>query len=322
MSQKNITVAIFTKDRPKYLKRQLEIFKNLGFDFQIFILDGSADSSNKKYNSILANDVGARHFHEQSLLKRYLILDQELQTEYVAYCTDDDLINPDYYLSATSFLENNPDYSVAVGRLKAFAYRRHRILKLRGFSIEHLVNNYDIRMGDFIEKINKRDQAYLMGCPPTFYGVRRASVHRLFAKYLPRISSYSGMERLESILNLTEGGITVIDCQMGFRDYSAESSNDPERDDPLQYIGEDDIRVLKDVISERLSSKGVREDLIEYAKNYAWVLPLRQNVGRYLEGRSSIQIYFNEIYNQFISKDSLMKSIIKNNKELINIFNN
>ena len=321
MHSDKVTIAIFTKDRPKYLRRQLEIFKDLAFNFQIFILDGSFSGANTRLNLAMARDVGAEYFLEPSLFNRHIILAKELKTEYVAYCADDDLIDPGYYLTACDFLNKNPQYSVAVGKTRGFAYKKHKYLKLRGFTINHLVNNYDIHLGDFVEKINRRDQAYHMGCPPTYYGLRRASLHKIFASYVPKMSSFSGLERLESILNLTEGGITVLDREMGFRDYSATAHSDLERDDPIQYIGSQDIKVLQQVISDRLNLQGMNSEFVSYSQQYAWQLPLRSNMGRYIETRSDLEILLNEVKNQFFPENSFMKSIIKNNKEIINEFN-
>lgn len=316
-----ITVAIVTKDRPMYLKRQLAIFKDLGFNFQIIVMDGSEVDSLRFETKKLAESVNARYFHEISILLRYQLLTEMLSTEYVAYCADDDLIDPRYYERACDFLEVNSQYTVAAGRSMAFAYRKHVFLRLGGFTIPHLVNDYDIVLGDFVEKINKRDQAYIMGCPPTFYALRRVGVHKLFAENLAKITYLSGMERLESILNLTEGGITVIDYPMGFRDYSAASSSDPNRDHPIQYIGDEDIKILQNVIEARLKIKGEGDEFIKYAKKYAWPLPARKNTGRYIDNRNTWQFYFNEINNEFITRDILMRAIVRNNKEIISAFN-
>ena len=44
-------------------------------------------------------------------------------------------------------------------------------------------------------------------------------------------------------------------------------------------------------------------------------------MGRYIETRSDLEILLNEVKNQFFPENSFMKSIIKNNKEIINEFN-
>lgn len=304
-----LTVAIFTKDRSGYLQRQLKIFSEINLDFSLVILDGSLEQVHTEKNAQLAKNFKASYFHEVNLFKRFHLLSSILATPYVAYCSDDDVINSSYYYDAVDFLEKNSQYSLAVGLLKCVAYSKKLKMNLE---INHLSNSYDISLGDFVEKICKRDQAYMMGCPLTFYAVRRSEVHHLLAEYVLLMKTYSGVERLEAIISLTEGGIKVIDSFMGYRDYSSEPHREAQRDDSAQYIPQNDILTLESVIEERLKLKGENPSYIAYAKKYAWPLPLRPNTGFYLEKRGRLQRVMNMIYNKFLNRAPLMKSLNKN----------
>lgn len=318
MSKNKLTVAIFTKDRSGYLHRQLKIFSEFSLDFKLMIFDGSTDTAHADKNRKLAKIFQASYIKEICLFKRFALLSDMLETPYVAYCSDDDVINSTYYHDAVDFLEKNSEYSLAAGLTACIAYNKKFRMYLE---IEHLSNPYDISLGDFVEKICKRDQAYMTGCPPTFYAVRRSQTHHLLAQYVLLMKTYSGVERLEAILNLTEGGIKVIDSFMGYRDYSSEPHREAQRDDSVQYIPCEDVVILESVIEDRLLLRGEEWSYIAYAKKYAWPLPLRPNTGSYLERRGRIKRIINMIYNKFLNKNPLIKSINKTQNLLTTFVN-
>jgi glycosyltransferase domain-containing protein len=268
-----ITVGLFTYQRPNYLNRQLQFFEDLGYNFRFLILDGSHDQDKQSANETIAKSYKIEYYHIVDLKERHIFFSEKLETEFVAWCADDDLIVPSYYNKAAKFLSENSNYSIATGKLYTF-HDWHQFGGKGYFLRNFLGNYYDIYLGDFAEKIIRKDQAYAMGCPPTFYGVRRSDNVKLFCKHIHNLKLYSSIERLENICNLLLGGMKVIDTLMGFRDYSSEPIREVHRDDPDVYVSKEDADLLAKVISTELSEKFSGE-MLNYYKSYAWPLPLR-----------------------------------------------
>ncbi len=280
---KSITVGLFTYQRPKYLQRQLQFFKDLGYDFRLIILDGSHDGDLQRANENIAKSFQVEYHHIIDLRERYIFFSENLDSEFAAWCADDDLIVPSYYNSAAAYMSQNPQYSVVTGQLYTLHYSLSP--KWWGYFLRnHLGNHYDIFQGDFVEKIVRKDQAYALGCPPTYYGVRRFENIKLLCKYVSDLKLYSSIERLENVCNLLQGGIKTINVLMGFRDYSSEPTREAQRDDPSIYISEEDTSVLQNIIKQELK-KVVNPELLDYYASYAWPLPLRpaQNTQIHIE---------------------------------------
>jgi glycosyltransferase domain-containing protein len=269
----NVTVGLFTYQRPNYLKRQLQFFEDLGYNFRLLILDGSHDKDLQVLNERLASAYKSEYYHIIDLKERHVFFSSKLDTEFAAWCADDDLIVPSYYSNAAKFLNENREYSVATGQLYTF-HDWHQYGGNGYFLRNILGNHYDIHMGDLAEKIVRKDQAYAMGCPPTYYGLRRSDNVNLYCKHINDLKLYSSIERLENICNLLLGGMKVINTLMGFRDYSSEPLREAQRDDPEVYISQDDADTLAKIISEELSDK-YSGDILKYYESYAWPLPLR-----------------------------------------------
>lgn len=304
--KQDITVGLFTYQRPKYLRRQLVLFKELGWSFRLLVLDGSESNEIARLNKSICKDFSVEHIRETSLQARHVILNEKLDADFVAYATDDDLIFPDFYSKGAVFLRENREYSVVAGRLPTLNYVR-KYLWLGYYFRNHLSNMYDFHHGDFLERLLRRDQSYYLGCPPTFYGVRRSQVHQTLCKYVGDLKQYSSIERLESISNCIHGGMKVLDTVMGFRDYSSETTRNPQRDDPKQYICNEDIQILQDVIRQELKDSTRSDELLEYYASYAWLLPLRkiQCAGPMPESKPKLVIeclfnkYFSHVTNSF-----------------------
>lgn len=270
----DITVGLFTYQRPKYLRRQLKFFAELGRSFRLIVLDGSESNELAQINESICKEFSAEYVREIELQARYLILNEKLDTNFVAYAADDDLIFPSFYIDGANFLKENGAYSVVAGLLPAMFYAKE-YLWLGYYFRDRLFNRYDFHYGDFAERLIRKDQSYQMGCPPTFYGVRRSEVHHMLSKHVGVLRQYSSIERLENICNCIQGGMKVINVLMGFRDYCSEAIRQPQRDDPVQYICDEDIQVLQNVIRQELRDEIKSDELLEYFASYAWPIPPR-----------------------------------------------
>ncbi len=272
--KESVMVGLFTYQRPIYLERQLNFFKDLGFDFRLIILDGSEKQEFRDQNKVLAAKYQTEYLNEVDIMGRHQLFFKKLDTEFSAWAADDDLIVPSFFTDGANFLKENKGYSAIAGKVYTLHYDRWKPNK--GYYLRsYLENKYDILYGDLIEKMVRRDQSYALGCPPTFYGVKTYEVVEMFNKYITNIKLTTSMERLDEICSLLLGGIKVIDTLMGFRDYSSDTLRFENRDDPEQYISKEDTLLLQHVICTELKDKIDSKDLLEYYASYAWPLPLR-----------------------------------------------
>lgn len=295
-----MTVGLFTYQRPSYLKRQLSFFKVLNIPFRVIVLDGSETKESADLNKAICSEFNHEYIREVSLQARHVILNDMLDTDFIAYAADDDLITPDFYMQAIEFLKLRPEYSVVSGELLTLHYFR-KYPRLGYYFRNFLQNKYDFHQGDFLEQLIRRDQSYQLGCPPTYYAVRRSEVHQTFSKYIMSIKQYSSMERLEAISNCIHGGMKVIDSFLGFRDYSIEATRNPQRDDPHQYICDEDIATLKTVIRHELKDRVKSKILLEYYASYAWPLPVRVAQGEIPAIESKYRLAFECIKSKYLS---------------------
>ena len=295
-----VTLGIFTYQRPNFLMRQLNFLNDLGSDHRVIILDGSDNKEFIQKNKELATKFNVEYLQHSSMQQRHVLFFNKIDTPYVAWGADDDLILPSFYSKGAKFLKENEEYSVVTGQLYTLHYLKEKVW--RGYYLgKFLENYYDFYHGDFAERIIRKDQSYAMGCPPTFYGVRRYDDVKIFCEYVQKLRLHSSCERLENIINLLNGGMKVIDTLMGFRDYSSETTRAAERDDPVTYISKEDTLVLQQVIRDQLIKKVNNLDLLDYYASYAWPMPLRLDQSGGKEFGYTRKVRIQSIFNLFFA---------------------
>ena len=262
MTDINLTVAIFTYNRFYYLRRQIEIFYRFGVNINLVVLDGSSIITEKKRNQLLCDKYKINYYFNPSLIERHLVIKKFSRGKFLAYCSDDDVIDPRFYIKAVKFLKKNKNYNVVSGRLQCLHYiKKYKYLGFR--YVNHLPNDYDISQGDFLEKLFRRNEAYLLGCPPTYYGVRRLCTHLKFTENLKKIKFLNNLELIESFSNIFTGGICTIPEFMGFRDYSsAPTSNDNRY--PKSNTQNKDSNMIKKFLKVNINSYFVNKNVLNY----------------------------------------------------------
>ena len=259
------SVFIFTYNRSNLLKRQLKLFKLLGINSKIYLLDGSSNVEEIKRNKKIASDFEINYFYEKSVQNRFCLIDNLIETPYLSYCADDDIIDPRFYNYSVEFLEKNKDYAAVTGRTLCLQYNSN--FKFLGYRfVNHLPNDYDINSKDFISNIVSLETAYRLGCPPTFYGVRKLETHKILSKYVKKIKYYADVEQLEKLSIILCGGVKTLDIFMGLRDYYNQTTRDKFRDSSEK--DNDDI-LLKSIVLSELILKGVSKDYSTFASNYS-----------------------------------------------------
>jgi len=124
------SIMIPTYNRPQYLKRVLNYYNECVENFKIFIADSSEESIKKQNKQIIEsfskmNILYLDHYQPENndyLCVMHKILDMmdHIKDKYCVYCADDDFVTPNGITQSVSFLEKNPDFSVALGKSISF----------------------------------------------------------------------------------------------------------------------------------------------------------------------------------------------------------
>ena len=91
-----------------------------------------------------------------------------------------------------------------------------------------------------------------LGSTPLFYGVKKTSLARASFAQVTGQMKYSGMELLLNAMALVKGKVVVLDVPFGLRDYSSETTRDPERVDPATYLSVEDLIRVREVLIREL----------------------------------------------------------------------
>ena len=111
----NITILVPTKNRPNFIRRQLEYYSDSGFDGEIFI----GDSSNLKlFNETKSNifkygsNLIIHHFYLPNYIaaKAVAFISSKVETDYSVNVPDDDIVLTNIIPKCISFLDKNHDY--------------------------------------------------------------------------------------------------------------------------------------------------------------------------------------------------------------------
>lgn len=249
-----LSIFIFCYERPNYLRRQLEVFKKLEILAHIYLLDGSKNKKKKDETYSLAEEFNIKYYHNVSYNKRLIYIKNFLETDYYAYCSDDDVIDPRYYDEAIKFLEKNKSYSSISGKIISLQYKKkYPYLGYR--FVHHLDNNYMTNENDFIKKWKIVDEAYLSGSPPIYYAVKRKECYFKFIDYIKDLKYAIFIEQLDKMSVLFCGNVTTLKSFMGLRDYSAGSIVYDEREPQNESSFENDKKIMIKFLIDNLQNQ-------------------------------------------------------------------
>ena len=115
----NLTIIIPTKDRPDFIKRQLNYYYKVNFSPIIILADASNQINHEKNKSILKNHskIQSSIIYDINTSSEQAVWQaiERVETKYSVLLPDDDLILKSASLNLIDFLENNEDYSAAHG---------------------------------------------------------------------------------------------------------------------------------------------------------------------------------------------------------------
>ena len=162
----DLTIVIPTYERPKYLERSINFWKN--YDFNVLYLDGSINAQND-----LDLPTHIRYIHSNSSLQQRLIMStREVKTPYVCFLSDDEFFIPNVLLRMISQLDINEEF-VSIGAGCASFNFKNQILELN--LKYNKMQMEELELPNIKIRLKSHFQDYL---PRTIYGMHRAKIWR------------------------------------------------------------------------------------------------------------------------------------------------
>ena len=115
MFENKLTLICPSYNRQKFLKRSINYWSKT--KYRIIIADGSENGIDNTY---LNHDNISYHHIKEGLVERILFLLNNIDTPYACLLGDDEFYIPSSLKKCIEFLENNKDYSSAIGRAIGF----------------------------------------------------------------------------------------------------------------------------------------------------------------------------------------------------------
>lgn len=244
----NLTVLIPTFNRPYWLNASLHFLANYGSNIQVIILDGSSEE-NKKLNRRSVFSAGANfslHEFPSDLHMALRIREglEKVQTEYTLIWPDDDFIIPTNLNKITDFLDQNPDYSAAIGKVMCLLQvgRLRKVFPKSSFYlVDHLKFSTAIKDSAILRRVMNYFMLTRLGSIPLFYSVRRTTQ---LLQTFDRIKSHHTLTTMELISNLDclfEGKVGFLNVPFGFRNYVSKPTDCANREGSDSYFPSRDI---------------------------------------------------------------------------------
>ena len=126
-----LTVIVPTYNRPTDLIRTIKFLRHRALPLSIIVADGSDLEHSSQNARCQELGKGISYFHVPPIptedtatnyRRRALRALEQVETPYVAFCGDDDLLVPENAVDAAEFLENNPGYVGCHGVYPQFEY--------------------------------------------------------------------------------------------------------------------------------------------------------------------------------------------------------
>ena len=251
----SITVIIPTFNRPKLLKRTLEFFAELKNPYEVWIMDGG-DEASQKLNQITVEKCPypAKHFsypgsHWGMRLKWAF---EKLESKYAVICADDDFLNVNALAEAREFLEKNPDYSAVMGNTQSLFYTHKSFLKRGLCLLNCLPYHFTCDFLNPVARVVSYDVVNLLGTSPIFYALKRTSLQKEMFKDVNADLKFVSIERINNTLTLYAGKLKYIKPLFYIRDFGNVPTDDEERKDREVYFPQVDVDYLSDLFKAYL----------------------------------------------------------------------
>ena len=118
--KKKITIIILSLNRPKYLRRTVEYYLEIGL--KLIVVDGSEKKNKFRDHKNLIYINSKTHYYS-----RLAIAEQTLKTKYYIIANDDEFFLEDALMRCVNFLDRNKLYVGCCGRSIVFTHKNKKI---------------------------------------------------------------------------------------------------------------------------------------------------------------------------------------------------
>ena len=208
----NITIIIPTRNRTKYIKRQIEHIKNWGS--YIFLLDGS-DEKNLFLENLQKENPKIKYiYNPNGVFARFEYMKNKIETKYAMLMADDEFIVQSSLEKCVEFLEINNEYVSCSGIAVGFMTSLKNEVKYK--KMYPRLIGYEISGDNPRERTIDHMSRYV---PSSVYGVLKSKVLEKFFNELDHTNT-SCTETYENWLQCTTaymGKIMVLPVLYWFR---------------------------------------------------------------------------------------------------------
>lgn len=248
-----LSIIIPTYNRPFFALRNMEFWS--GTSVSVFILDGSSNAIS--FNLINKYEENIHYFHiSKSFEERLHFGINQVKTDYVMLCGDDEFMIKSGLNSCIEFLENNKDYTSCTGRCVGFN-PLNNIIHL--FPVKERHRFHSVNQNSVAARINYHIENFNV---TTIYGVHRIESFKFCTEFLENIkftspyvfetlfelfsAAYGKSKVLSNLTWMRSFENSPIDNEMHSRKYSISDWFDDKR-------MVDEIRFFQLLVKDRLS---------------------------------------------------------------------
>lgn len=256
-----LTIVIPTHNRHEYLSRVLDYYSDIEYTILI------ADSSKKKYEGKLGENIKYVHFENYSLMDKLNVIIKTINTPYMFFCADDDFWIKENILECISFLDENETYSSVQGRYISFYIDNN-------FNIDQcpsylFAKDLEINDTSSLKRLELLKENYM----PLFYAMHRKShIQRVFND-CSRFNITHGVlvELIVAYYTIISGSYKTLEILTYCRDAGSGNSENINREN-LKQIVENNLYVeeyntFKNMILKYLNRQGISGLKIEDIEN-------------------------------------------------------
>ena len=205
--KKKISIIILSLNRPKYLRRTVEYYLEIGLN--LIVVDGSEKKNKFRDHKNLIYINSKTHYYS-----RLAIAEQKLKTEYYIIANDDEFFLEDGLMRCVNFLEKNSSFIGVCGRSLVFFYLKKKFLAYEGYKYfyKNKLNNK--------KKINRVKVHTNLPTVQGYNSVLRKKVLGKIVNFLNNYKTTNNIFLKEFFINLIiilSGRLHVINHLMWFR---------------------------------------------------------------------------------------------------------
>ncbi len=213
---KDLTMIIPTHDRHQYLDRVLVYYS--GLEIKVVVVDSSPE---RYVNCDLFPNVTYFHFPNLGLVEKCERVVEELKTDHVIMCADDDYSIPESIRKMLLFLKENDDYSAALG-----AYVCYHKFSKGTVQAPIYLSSLDIDVND-VTAVERLSKFFLPAPIFLFYSVQKTEnlkdLFKLLDKY--ELKEFPGIwSLLVQIIPAINGKVRVLPKFFSAREWDYRSA--------------------------------------------------------------------------------------------------